>query len=261
MTPMDSSSLSLMDVSMNDVPIDEFESNVQEDFFKEEMSVPKESEKETTFFNPESTMLQKYILDKTYNHFSPSVSSKLACIASPMREHSQMENSDNSENGEHNASSETFDSPKISIGSMGEYATITNLPELQLYRQKVTKVLESLIANFLREKVESLRFLHEDECCKMLTFGSCRLGVDSWNSDIDLVAVVPHHVSRDIFFGDLRHHLELNPHTSSMNAVTDAFVPVLKFLFQGVPIDLLHAAVNVDKIDSGINILQPKFIN
>uniref|UniRef100_A0A7S1KNA3 polynucleotide adenylyltransferase n=1 Tax=Percolomonas cosmopolitus TaxID=63605 RepID=A0A7S1KNA3_9EUKA len=267
-TPMDISSLSAMDVSMNDVRVDDendSSNGVQHAQTTQDISsttsntttphtdsnhLTSHSSNGVRSFNAETTFLQNYLVNKTYTHYSPSIANKYKHIASsPGRDHLAFSNNGGGTLPTTNPSTTT-----------NEYASISTLPELQAYRQKVLRNLETVIINYLKENVTQLQSYSRDECCKMLTFGSCRLGVDSWNSDIDLVAVVPRCVTREIFFEKLRHHLKENSHVACMNAVTDAYVPVLKFIFHGVPIDLLYAAINVDKIVDDFDILDEELL-
>ena len=87
--------------------------------------------------------------------------------------------------------------------------------------------------------------------CRVLELGSCALGVPAPGSDIDLVAIVPYFVERAPFFEDrdgkgLCGRLRaggraLGIDVASIHALADAFVPVVKFVLRGVPVDLLLA--------------------
>lgn len=83
---------------------------------------------------------------------------------------------------------------------------------------------------------------------KIFTFGSFRLGVHGAGADIDTLLVAPRHVGRAEFFTDLYNVLKADPATSDLVAVPDAYVPVLKLVYDGVDIDLLFARLALSVI-------------
>ncbi|KAI9775285.1 MAG: polynucleotide adenylyltransferase, partial [Peltula sp. TS41687] len=86
---------------------------------------------------------------------------------------------------------------------------------------------------------------------KIFTYGSYRLGVHGPGSDIDTLVVVPKHVSRDDFF-DLFPSLltEMAPSGAieELTPVPDAFVPIIKFEYSGISIDLIFAGLAVSQV-------------
>ncbi|XP_071596448.1 poly(A) polymerase gamma isoform X2 [Heliangelus exortis] len=89
---------------------------------------------------------------------------------------------------------------------------------------------------------------------KIFTFGSYRLGVQTKGSDIDAVCVAPRHVERgdffQSFFEKLRHHEEIK----NLRAVEDAYVPVVKFEFDGIEIDLVFARLPVHTVSDNLDL-------
>ena len=87
------------------------------------------------------------------------------------------------------------------------------------------------------------------EVCKVLTFGSFRLGIIRPSSDIDTLVLIPSSVSRDRFFSEfITHILPLDPEVTECLPVTDARVPIAKVMFRGVYLDILVASVPADTI-------------
>lgn len=112
---------------------------------------------------------------------------------------------------------------------------------------------------------------HEANNCgvTVCTFGSYRLGVDGPGADIDTLVVTPRHVSRPAHvFGlpdtqsgvvpeedvVLIHLLQKNPHATDIVGVHDAYVPVIKFRYRSVEIDLLCAPLQMTRIPDNFDI-------
>uniref|UniRef100_A0A673LMK1 polynucleotide adenylyltransferase n=1 Tax=Sinocyclocheilus rhinocerous TaxID=307959 RepID=A0A673LMK1_9TELE len=85
---------------------------------------------------------------------------------------------------------------------------------------------------------------------KVFTFGSYRLGVHTKGADIDALCVAPRHIERTDFFSSFFEKLKRHDEIKDLRAVEDAFVPVIKFKFDGIEIDLLFARLSIpDNLD------------
>ncbi|KAL3022054.1 hypothetical protein AAZX31_05G227700 [Glycine max] len=74
--------------------------------------------------------------------------------------------------------------------------------------------------------------------------------VHSPGANIDTLCVGPRHASRDEdFFGDLHRMLSKMPEVTELHPVPDAHVPVMRFKFNGVYIDLLYAKLSLRDLD------------
>ncbi|KAJ3364164.1 polynucleotide adenylyltransferase [Allomyces javanicus] len=73
----------------------------------------------------------------------------------------------------------------------------------------------------------------------IFTFGSYRLGVHGTGADIDTLCVVPRHVTREDFFSIMHDMLKNEPDVTELAAVPDAFVPVIKMEFMGIPVRII----------------------
>ena len=81
---------------------------------------------------------------------------------------------------------------------------------------------------------------------KVFTFGSFKLGVFGPGSDIDTLVVGPKDVSRDDFFDlfpDLLVQKAPEGAITGLTSVRDAHVPVIKFEYSGISIDLLYSRI------------------
>lgn len=113
---------------------------------------------------------------------------------------------------------------------------------------------------------------HDAKNCgaRICTFGSYRLGVDGPGADIDTLVVTPRHINRQRHvFGQFSAEtaatatkglvlvdvLRATPEATDVVAVPDAYVPIIKFEYRGVEIDLLFAALELSRIPKTFDIL------
>ncbi|XP_065152779.1 poly(A) polymerase gamma isoform X1 [Paramisgurnus dabryanus] len=89
---------------------------------------------------------------------------------------------------------------------------------------------------------------------KIFTFGSYRLGVHTKGADIDALCVAPRHVERTDFFTSFFDKLKRHEEIKDLRAVEDAFVPVIKFKFDGIEIDLLFARLALQSIPDNLDL-------
>ncbi|XP_061481762.1 poly(A) polymerase gamma [Rhineura floridana] len=89
---------------------------------------------------------------------------------------------------------------------------------------------------------------------KIFTFGSYRLGVHTKGADIDALCVAPRHVERSDFFQSFFEKLKLKDGIRNLRAVEDAYVPVLKFEFDGIEIDLVFARLALPTISDDLDL-------
>lgn len=79
---------------------------------------------------------------------------------------------------------------------------------------------------------------------KIFTYGSFRLGVYGPGSDIDTLVVVPKHISTEDYFKyypDLLVKMAPEGSITDLTPVEDAFVPIIKFEYSGISIDLIFS--------------------
>lgn len=79
--------------------------------------------------------------------------------------------------------------------------------------------------------------------CQIFTFGSYRLGVHGPGTDLDILCVSPRYITREEYERDMYEVLKKQPCVSKITSVFTAKVPLIKMIFDGVPIDLLFASL------------------
>ncbi|XP_065013335.1 nuclear poly(A) polymerase 4-like isoform X2 [Musa acuminata AAA Group] len=106
------------------------------------------------------------------------------------------------------------------------------------------KIVKSWVKQLTRQRGYSDQMV-EDASAVIFTFGSYRLGVHGPGADIDTLCVGPSYVSREEdFFITLHDILAEIDEVSELQPVPDAHVPVMKFKFDGISIDLLYASIS-----------------
>lgn len=117
-------------------------------------------------------------------------------------------------------------------------------------RHKVLASLQEICDEFVRtvakEKEPKNEILIRNAHGKVLTYGSFRLGVYGPGSDIDTLVVGPKYVTRDDYFKHFPQLLiDMAPKgaITDMAVVTDAFVPIIKFEYYGISIDLIFSRI------------------
>lgn len=89
---------------------------------------------------------------------------------------------------------------------------------------------------------------------KLFTFGSYRLGVHAKGADIDTLVVAPEHIQREHFFDHMVAILQEQKDVSELDPVPTAYVPVIKLVFDGIPIDLVFATLAMQSIPHDLQI-------
>uniref|UniRef100_A0AC34FYZ2 Polynucleotide adenylyltransferase n=1 Tax=Panagrolaimus sp. ES5 TaxID=591445 RepID=A0AC34FYZ2_9BILA len=83
---------------------------------------------------------------------------------------------------------------------------------------------------------------------KLFTFGSYRLGVYTRGADIDSLCVAPRHVERSDFFSSFFQMLKEDSNVTELHAVEEAFVPLIKFRYNGIELDILFARLALKEV-------------
>ncbi|KAI9123098.1 hypothetical protein K1719_005987 [Acacia pycnantha] len=126
--------------------------------------------------------------------------------------------------------------------------------------QKLKQVVSSWI-----KKVAQIHGLPKHQIsvtsATILTYGSYGLGVHSPESDIDALCVAPFFASMaEDFFVYLHDMLRKRPEVSDIHCIKGAKVPLMRFKFDGISIDLPYARLKVLYVPEHVDILNPFFL-
>ncbi|URE10198.1 Poly(A) polymerase predicted RNA binding domain [Musa troglodytarum] len=124
--------------------------------------------------------------------------------------------------------------------------------EEAIKREKVLGELGKIVQRWVKQLTQQRGYsdqMVEDASAVIFTFGSYRLGYVNWvhgpGADIDTLCVGPSYVSREEdFFITLHDILAEMEEVSELQPVPDAHVPVMKFKFDEISIDLLYASIS-----------------
>ncbi|NXU50685.1 PAPOG polymerase, partial [Turnix velox] len=129
--------------------------------------------------------------------------------------------------------------------------------EEQKHRLVVLGKLNELVKEWISELCESKNLPPSAAANvggKIFTFGSYRLGVHTKGADIDAVCVAPRHVERSDFFQSFFEKLKHQEEIKNLRAVEDAYVPVVKFEFDGIEIDLVFARLSLQTVSDNLDL-------
>ncbi|PIC53251.1 hypothetical protein B9Z55_003034 [Caenorhabditis nigoni] len=89
---------------------------------------------------------------------------------------------------------------------------------------------------------------------KLLSFGSYRLGVHGPSADIDCLVVAPRHVKRSDFFGSFKDVLARDSLCKNLQAVEQAYVPIMTMEYAEIEIDLLFCSLDLPEVPEDLDI-------
>ncbi|XP_075781646.1 poly(A) polymerase gamma isoform X3 [Pelodiscus sinensis] len=142
------------------------------------------------------------------------------------------------------------------IEAMKPFGVFEEEEELN-HRLSVLGKLNKLVKEWISELSESKNLppsVVANVGGKIFTFGSYRLGVHTKGADIDALCVAPRHVERSDFFQSFFEKLKAQDGIRTLRAIEDAYVPVIKFEFDGIEIDLVFARLAVQTISDKLDL-------
>ncbi|KAL5224101.1 hypothetical protein ABZP36_010740 [Zizania latifolia] len=127
-------------------------------------------------------------------------------------------------------------------------------------REEVLRELDKIVKDWVKQLTSQRGYTDQmvkEANAALFTFGSYRLGVHGPGADIDTLCVGPSYVNREEdFFIVLHEILTQTDEVTELQPVPDAHVPVMKFKFHGISIDLLYASVSLLVVPPDMDISQ-----
>ncbi|PPD86747.1 hypothetical protein GOBAR_DD16324 [Gossypium barbadense] len=118
----------------------------------------------------------------------------------------------------------------------------------------ISEIVKSWVKQLTRQRGYTDQMVEEANAV-IFTFGSYRLGVHGPGADIDTLCVGPSYVNREEdFFIILHDILAEKEEVTELQPVPDAHVPVMRFKFQGISIDLLYASISLLVVPDDLDI-------
>lgn len=121
-------------------------------------------------------------------------------------------------------------------------------------REEVIEQLKNITNVFVkraaREKEPRNTILIRDAIGRVFNYGSYRLGVYGPGSDMDTLVVAPKYVTVEQYFNifpDLLVEMAPPGAITDLTPVPEAFVPIIKFEFSGISIDLIFCSIQTLK--------------
>ncbi|KAM7255712.1 hypothetical protein ACFE04_008610 [Oxalis oulophora] len=115
-------------------------------------------------------------------------------------------------------------------------------------REDVLCRIRNLAKDWVKQLTRSRGYTNQmvdDANALIFTFGSYRLGVHGPGADIDTLCVGPSYVNREVDFFYIFHNMLAEmEQVTELHPVPDAHVPVMKFKFDGISVDLLYASIS-----------------
>ena len=105
-------------------------------------------------------------------------------------------------------------------------------------KNNVRQEIEELFRDWIQQRNSASGGGGGFEKGQVLAFGSSRLGTSNSRSDLDACCVAPNHITRYDFFSGFCSRLKMHRKVGGIRSVPRAFVPVIKFNFAGVEVDL-----------------------
>ncbi|XP_059429177.1 nuclear poly(A) polymerase 3 [Corylus avellana] len=137
-------------------------------------------------------------------------------------------------------------------------------PEEEEKRRNIILKLKQIVLAWIKKVAWQRRFPREliaATCATILTYGSYGLGVHGLESDIDALCVGPSFATMaEDFFVVLYNMLKSRPEVSEIYCVKDAKVPLMRFKFDGISVDLPYAQLQVLSVPENVDILNPFFL-
>lgn len=86
-------------------------------------------------------------------------------------------------------------------------------------------------------------------------YGSTRLEVHNYSSDMDLLCIAPEFLQKSDFFSSFCDTLSACPDVDNLLSIPEAYTPVIKFVMMGISIDLVFTSLQLPRLNVPIDAL------
>ncbi len=136
------------------------------------------------------------------------------------------------------------------LKAQGTFESATETQKREQVLKSLQKITDAFVKKVAKIKEPNQAVLIRDARGKIFTYGSYPLGVYGPGSDIDTLVVVPSYVNKDDYFAyfpDLLVSMAPAGSITDLKPVPDAFVPIIKFEYSGISIDLIFGSIKTLK--------------
>ncbi|KAI0199969.1 Poly(A) polymerase central domain-containing protein [Astrocystis sublimbata] len=126
------------------------------------------------------------------------------------------------------------------------FETASEIKKREKIITDLQRIANEFVRNVARAKEPHNEVLIRDARGEVFTYGSYCLGVYGPGSDIDTLVTAPRYVSREDYFKyfpDLLQQMAPPGAITDLTVVEEAFVPIIKFEYWGISIDLIFSRI------------------
>ncbi|ORX46786.1 Poly(A) polymerase [Hesseltinella vesiculosa] len=134
-----------------------------------------------------------------------------------------------------------------SLKNQGAYES----PRKEELRKHVLKTLDTITKNCVKKLSKNMSTTGN---AIVMTYGSYAIGVYGRNADIDTLCVLPFYIKRSLFFNEMAKALNADPDAKNVVVIANAMVPLLKFKYAGISVDLICTSLNLDSIPEDLDV-------
>ena len=138
----------------------------------------------------------------------------------------------------------------LELRAQGTFETPAETEKRREVLARLEKITNEFVRRAAKEKEPKNTILIRDAIGRVFTYGSYRLGVYGPGSDMDTLVVAPKYVTVKQYFSIFPEVLvEMAPPgaITDLTPVPEAFVPIIKFEFSGISIDLIFCSIQTLK--------------
>jgi poly(A) polymerase len=86
-------------------------------------------------------------------------------------------------------------------------------------------------------------------------FGSTRLEVQNYDTDMDLLVIAPYYITKSDFFTSFSDTLTTCPEVDNLLSIPEAYTPVLKIVIMGLSVDVIFTSLQIPKLNPTVDVL------